>query len=376
MSQGQLPNEYAIDDVKIRISEAYNNPNVRKITQAVLKEGPRAFKIATLMEVINPQTDEFHHYTLKIDHVDHMKAGWFHRPAKSVRLDGKEPDEIEKLYLFLHAVYEGNLGDASGKLHVITSADYAILENVLEAIPNITDSDKIQLIGNLFSQLDDSNANHSMFVNAFSRSRSETLKHIATASKLIEYSRALNKLKELVDNPNTNESEFQNHLKENPWMFGSEYSELLPRRTWTRDDRLDYMLRKTVDDYLEIVEIKTAFSDALFIHDISHDSYYPSSKLSPVLGQVTRYIEEVERNRDQILAKDGFDILKIRARVIVGRDGNKGHQAALRNFNAHLYRIEIITYDQLIRITERVLSVFAGAEKEIEADYISDDIPF
>jgi hypothetical protein len=40
-------------------------------------------------------------------------------------------------------------------------------------------------------------------------------------------------------------------------MFGSEYSELLLRRTWTRDDERDYVLGRTVDDHLEIVEIKT-----------------------------------------------------------------------------------------------------------------------
>jgi hypothetical protein len=160
-------------------------------------------------------------------------------------------------------------------------------------------------------------------------------------------------------------------------MFGSEYSELLPRKTWARDDRLDYMLRKTVDDYLEIVEIKTAFDDALFLKDTSHDSHYPSSKLSPIIGRVTRYIEEVERNRDSILVTDDVDTFKIRARVIVGRDGSAEHQVALRNFNAHLYRIEIITYDQLIKIAERVLSVFAPQPAiEVAEDDGFKDIPF
>ncbi|MAY03192.1 MAG: hypothetical protein CMQ38_09495 [Gammaproteobacteria bacterium] len=376
MSQGQLPAEYTLEDVKIRITKSYKNPSVRTITQAVLKEGPRAFKIATLMEVINPQTNEFHHNNLKIDHVDKKKAGWFYEADKSVRLEGKEPDEIEKLYLFLHAVYEKSLEDSSGEIHLITSADYAKLENVLAAISNITESDKLQLVGNLLSQLDENKSNLEMFIKAFQESKSETLKYIATASRLVDYSQALDKLRELVENPVTTERQFQDHLEEHPWMFGSEYSELLPRKTWTRDDRLDYMLRKTVDDYLEIVEIKTAFTEPLFLHDASHNSYYPSSKLSPVLGQVTRYIEEVERNRDSILAKDGFDTLKIRARVIVGRDGSKEHQSALRNFNAHLHRIEILTYDQLIRIAERVLSVFSSIEKELEDQVESDDIPF
>jgi len=377
MTSGQLPPEYTIDDVKIRIQKSYKNPNVRKVTQAVLKDGPRVFKIASLMEIVNPKTDEFHHYYLKIDHIDKTKAGWFYKPVKSVSLEGEEPDEIEKLLKFLEAAYEGEFNDASGEMHLISHADYAKLENLVEAIPNIADTDKIHLAGALISQLDENSSSISSFVKALEESGSETIQHIATASRLIEYKVALNILRELVENPDTGERDFQKHLEINPWMFGSEYSELLPRKTWTRDDRLDYMLRKTVDDYLEIVEIKTAFEDALFLRDSSHDSYYPSSKLSPVIGQVTRYIEEVERNRNSILAVDNVDTLKIRARVIVGRDGSKDHQAALRNFNAHLYRIEIITYDQLIKIAERVLSVF---DSKAEIDHEEDDgfagIPF
>ncbi|HFD32386.1 MAG TPA: DUF4263 domain-containing protein [Gammaproteobacteria bacterium] len=368
-----LSSENTLDDVKVRIRKTYSNPNVRTVTQAVLKEGPRAFKIATLLEVINPQNGEFHHYSLKIDHINKTKGGWFAKPEKSVRLEGKEPDEIENLYKFLHAAYDNEFDEKSGELHLISGHEYAKLENLLEAIPNIANTDKLQLIKSILSGIDGSKSSSADFVSIFEESNSETLKHIATASRMIEYSKSLDELKLLVQEASTPERAFQKHLEVNPWMFGSEYSELLPRKTWTRDDRLDYMLRKTVDDYLEIVEIKTAFQEPLFLHDPSHDSYYPSSKLSPVIGQVTRYIEEVERNRDSILAKDGFDTLKIRARVIVGRDGSTEHQVALRNFNAHLHRIEIITYDQLLRIAERVLSMFSSGAEVQEAD---DEIPF
>ena len=374
MTKGKLPPENSLDDVKIRIKKTYSNPNVRTITQAILKEGPRAFKIATMLEVINPKSGEFHHYSLKIDHIDKTKAGWFAKPEKSVRLEGKDPDEIEKLYLFLHASHENEFEDKSGDLHIISSIDYAKLENILDSIPNIADTDKLQLVSNILSQLDGENTDIGDFVTAFEASNGETLKHIATASRMVEYTKSLNELKNLVNDPATDEKQFQKHLEVNPWMFGSEYSELLSRKTWTRDDRLDYMLRRTVDDYLEIIEIKTAFEEPLFLLDTSHDSYYPSSKLSPVIGQVIRYIEEVERNRDSILAKDGADTLKIRARAIVGRDGGVEHQAALRNFNAHLHRIEIITYDQLIRIAERVLSMFSVNTDNDEVE--EDEVPF
>jgi len=372
-----LPPDTTLDDVRVRIREAYSNPNVGKISQVVLKDGPQTFRIATLLEIVNPETGEHHHYSLKIDHiVRKKKTGWFTKPERSVRLEGKLPDEIDRLYMFLHALKQGGFADEQGDLHLIRSEDYARLESLLGALPNLPASDKIQLIRTLFDQLEDSPALVADFVSAFEESSLETLTHIATASRFLEYRKSYNLLQKLVQDPSTSEHDFQRHLSKNPWMFGSEYSELLSRRTWTRDDSLDYMLRRTVDGYLEIVEIKTAFLDRLFIYDQSHESYYPSAKLSPVLGQVIRYIEEVERNRDSIIAKDKVDTLKIRARAIVGRDGDAEQQAALRNLNAHLHGVEIITYDQLLQIAVRVINVFENATAVPPENDVESEIPF
>jgi hypothetical protein len=377
---GSLPAEQTLEDVLVRIKQSYSNPNVRTITQVVLKDGPRAFRIATLMEVVDPSTNQFHHYSLKIDQIDRNKQHWFAKPEKSVRLEGRDPDEIARLYTFL----EASLKDAfkskgTGDLHLIRTADYAKLEQLLKALPNLATSDKLELVKKVLHQLQGTESTTVEFVRAFEGSSEQTLRHIAAASRMLDYKAALDELKRQVSNPRTKERDLQSHLEGNPWMFGSEYSALLRRRTWTRDDRLDYMLRRTVDNYLEIVEIKTPFADPLFVLDKDRDVYYPSSKLSPVLGQVMRYIEEVERSRDSIMAKDEVDTLKIRARVIIGRDHSPDEQAALRNLNAHLHRIEVITFDQLTRIAERVLSIFEeedGASQTALEGSATDKIPF
>ena len=180
---------------------------------------------------------------------------------------------------------------------------------------------------------------------------------IAVSARLAEYKGVRDELKVLIAEGEVAEKRLQRLLTDNPWLFGSEYSELLSRRNWTRDQNLDFMLRRTADDYLEITEIKTPFPQPLFRFDPSHDSYAPSATLSEALGQVIRYIEETEATAI-IVAHDDCDPLKIRARVIIGRDGTGKHQTALREFNGHLHRIEVLTFDQLLRIADRVLSVF------------------
>lgn len=213
MTKGQLSPDNSLDDVKIRIQKSYTNPNVGTITQVVLKEGPRAFKVATLLEIINPNNGKFHHYSLKIDHINRSKKGWFHKPEQSVRLESKEPNEIEKLYKFLHVTFEETLSASAGDLHIIHTSDYMKLENVISAIPNIAETDKLHLVGTILSQLNEKSSSLSDFVNILNKSKSETINNIATASRLIEYTNSVNELKHIIETRNTPEVTSKNTLK-------------------------------------------------------------------------------------------------------------------------------------------------------------------
>lgn len=207
----------------------------------------------------------------------------------------------------------------------------------------------------------------------------------AAALNLATYKSAVEELRMLINDNSVGERSFQNLLSENPWMFGSEYSELLDRRRWTRDEEQDFVVRRTTDNYIELIEIKTPLRGRpLFRHDQSHNTFYPGMDLSKVLGQVENYIEKIDRSRDAILANDGEDTTKIRAKIIIGQDNDQDQQEALRRFNGHLHRIEILTFDQLLKIAQRVLNYLEGVLRpslQITTRPYSviseeDDIPF
>jgi Domain of unknown function (DUF4263) len=148
---------------------------------------------------------------------------------------------------------------------------------------------------------------------------------------------------------------FQNHLQKHYWMFGSEYLHLLQTRKLTRNQQMDFVLRR-VDGFLELIEIKTPLNgEDLFQPDSSHASLYPGTELSKGIGQVIHYISKVEANKKDILIEDGEQVDKIRAKLIIGRDNNKDQLMALRELNSHLHRIEILTFDQLLRTARRAL---------------------
>jgi hypothetical protein len=67
------------------------------------------------------------------------------------------------------------------------------------------------------------------------------------------------------------------------------------------------------------------------------------------IGQVIHYIDRIDCRHDSILIDRGIDTNKVKAKLIIGRDGDERQVNALHNLNSHLNRIEIRTYDQLLK---------------------------
>ncbi len=374
------PPDFSIEDIKVKIQQTFNNPNIGKTHQIELKSGPRAFRIATIFEIMNPTKNELHHLSLRLDSFEKTKQSWKDKPEKSIVIEGETPNEIKLLHEFLSAILSEHYPNCVGDFRLIASDQFKLLEDITSLLPKLPTSKKVELTKKLLKSIEVSDIDPNEFIDAFQQASPETVKNIGVAARFVQYKSEFIVLKNLIASADNTESIYQNQLKNNPWIFGSEYSEILDRRKWTRDNNLDFMLRRTVDNYLEIIEIKTPAAMPLFIYDKSHDSYYASAKLSPVIGQVYRYIAEVERNRDSIIAQDNIDPLKIRARIIIGVDGSEAEQAALRTMNSHLHRVEIITFDQLLRVAKRTLDIYesqiSGESTIPSVDGCFDDVPF
>jgi len=211
-----LPPGTSLDDVRVRIRKAYTNPNVGRIEQVVLKEGPRAFRVATLLEIIDPSTGHPHHYSLKLDSIDRLSTGWFHKADRSVRLEGAEPNEIERLCRFLQAHLEGKLTESSGELHVLRTEDYQKLEAIVEHLPRWPSPDLVELLKRILPRLQDSGEYVGQFIEALEQSDSETVKSLSIASRIVEQRREYSRLTQLVEEPGTGEQALQDILARLP----------------------------------------------------------------------------------------------------------------------------------------------------------------
>ena len=277
--------------------------------------------------------------------------------------------------------------------HVSEDGEYLVIDssNLDERLEDILGavSDSIQNLDLISQILDwatkDEIANRGLMTLAANdpvRSKS-----LVAALNYGRYSKVLDNLKQMVE-ADLLEREYQTFLEEHYWIFGSEYSELLDKRNLVLGDQLDFPLRRTVDGYLDVIEIKTALKGEFpLLADSSHSSHYMRNELSKAIGQVESYLARLEAEQHRILVKNKLKVEKVRGKIVIGRDGNEEQMEALRRTNASLNNIQIITFDQLIRIGERILDIMAeenplipksGKVQEPHSPKIRDmnDIPF
>lgn len=335
------------------------NPDIEMYDHVLLKQGPRAYKTAVHWVIRDRNTGEIHHHVVKIETYRKTKGGWMWDEQYSITLDDQDKDEIRPLASFLCSVLGTDMPKDEGTFFVVpvteAGADDAA---VRQLINGISTSGKADVIADLFAAVK-GDADLLRMLMEQAKADPDRSREAAAILNLARFENALEMLEALIA-MNAREKEFQAHLEQHPWMFGSEYSELVDRRRWTRDEQQDFVLRCTVDGYLEVIEIKTPLNgEPLFRYDPSHQSYFPRAELSEVLGQVMHYLELIDASSYEIKARDGENVQKIRAKIIIGSDGDAkqaaAQTAALRRFNGHLHRIEVLTFDQLVRIAHRVV---------------------
>jgi hypothetical protein len=343
--------------IKRQQIERLRLPEILLHDYVVLRSGPIVHRVASQWLQKNLDTGEVNEQTIRIEtYYRYSHKGWHWDKKNSITLRDRNANEIQALAAFLGAVCADQIPSFGGKYLVVPlndTVDFASLRTVLNEVPL---PGRASLLSQIIA-LANEDPNIVKALSAYVSLDPESAKLAGAAIILARYSAAVEHLQHLIDT-NARESEFQKHLTEHPWMFGSEYSQLIPRRAMTRDQKQDFVQRRTTDGFLEITEIKTPLRGApLFLPDDSHNSFYPRSELSAVLGQVINYISEIEADKHRILAVDGEHVAKVRAKIIIGcTEGNPDQVTALRQFNGHLHGIEIITFDQLLRIAKRVIS--------------------
>lgn len=356
--------------VQIRGFSSEEQPNLSSIKNIVLQKGTYVTKAATCWDIRSTNTGEYKFsnlvlYTLRRT----KKRGWEFETHRSITIgDEKHPDAINKLMNFLCSLPQL---EGTGEVIVFdaTSFDSTKFETLLEMISGTGQQEALlpQVIDWIYQDKQALERLTQLSGDDLNRSQS-----LVAAINYGRYQRALSQLREMV-NASLPEREYQKFLEQNYWIFGSEYSELLEKRSLVAGQQLDFPLRRTVDGYIDAIEIKTPLDGKSgFKWDKSHNNYFSGNEINKDLQQLRSYLSRLEAERDRLKANEGIDFRQVRGKLIVGRDGSDGELEALRLLNADSQKIEVMSFDGLLRLGQRILEIMVSDNPELQGITFSD----
>lgn len=166
------------------------------------------------------------------------------------------------------------------------------------------------------------------------------------------------------------EAVWQDYLKEKILYIQQGYIELISKANIgvVGTSYPDFIL-VTHDGYLDILEIKTPFTN-LLLNDKSHNNHYWSSDISKAIAQVENYIQAIESIGDTLRNKVrdtyGIDLRVIKPRGIIFAghteqfNGKKPIQDDFRLLNQGQKNVTVVPYDELLVRLQNYITVLSG----------------
>jgi len=169
----------------------------------------------------------------------------------------------------------------------------------------------------------------------------------------------------------TGKNSWQTWVHTNNWLFGVNYLRPIPKQKVGFDNIPDYLF-PTRDGFLDILEIKKPKPNVIKKDEHHTGSYVWCPDTNAAIGQVVKYIQELEDHRleirDRINERYGseygitFYVIRPRAFILVGE--SKGWSTkeveAFRRLNYSLHGIEVITYSDLINRGESIIKMLTS----------------
>lgn len=315
-----------------------NHPEKKLMCESILHQGSRVTKRSRLWEIRSPKTGQHKKYGLTLEN-EYPEGS----PKRISLEDGSNENSIKALYEFL-----------VGSLQIHTKGNYVVVSvadgQVYQTLTTISENPENH---EFLAQMSKWIAGNEKIKTELAKLASDSrVQSFAATINHKRMSQALDEFREMIEQK-LDEPKYQKFLEKHNWIFGSEYSAMLERDLIWKG-QLDFPMRRTADGYLEVIEIKTPHVD---LFSCNGKRYIEKSEVWYAINQVDDYLARVRNNFTELQAKyPDLGLRNLRGKVIIGKSKDNEREA-LRRLNARLNRIEVITYDQLIAIAQRMLDI-------------------
>lgn len=167
-------------------------------------------------------------------------------------------------------------------------------------------------------------------------------------------------LRKVVNDTTATEHALQRELEGQHWIFGGRFVGEAAHRRLVSGDEVDIPLIRG-DGALHVVELKRAASLVGPLVKRYRGSWVPTTQVHDAVGQAVNYLVGLDENRHRLREELGIETRRASAIVLIGHPSvqpsvlEESINEALRTFNTHVNRVEVLTYKELVDNAERSL---------------------
>lgn len=337
----------ATNALTVRLNQTRLPKGCRSISNCVVKTGPQTYKTVSLLTFGDQGSDEVTKRELRVQSWNAKSTGTGIDFNKTEHAWHCVDEEIDKLLAFL----SGEVSEPGRYRRVRSGSANQIIDAIESGTIQAGDIETV-----VSALLERPGTVEEL-------AKSDPGERLAGAVQVARHSRTLDDLDALLENPKVTEPMLQSVLEKDWWIFGGKYIDKASRRSITVLDQLDVPLLRS-DGVLHIVELKAARVPNLVLSHRNHVVVGPEVNIA--VGQVMNYLRSLDEQRDTIFTSLGIDCRRAFATVVIGDERwvsthTKAEvREAMRTYNSHLARIEVITYSDLLRDSRSALSLQGG----------------
>lgn len=183
---------------------------------------------------------------------------------------------------------------------------------------------------------------------------------VLRAAELQRRAAGLEDLRRAVEDVTASEHALQRALEGQHWIFGGRFVGEAAHRRLVPGDEVDIPLIRG-DSALHVVELKRSASLIGPMVKKHRGSWVPTAQVHDAVGQAVNYLVGLDENRQRLREELGIETRRTSAMVLIGHPSvqpsvpEESINEALRIFNTHVNRVEVLTYKELVDNAERSL---------------------
>jgi Shedu protein SduA, C-terminal/Restriction endonuclease XhoI len=194
----------------------------------------------------------------------------------------------------------------------------------------------------------------------------------AEAARIARRRAIVRRLQELAVQPTTSETVIHRAIDDHYWLFGGQYVGIAPRRDFALLDQHDFPLL-CADGSLHIVELKGPQCPLVRRH---RNHFIVANEVHEATSQCLNYLRSLDEQGPMLQSTYRnelgieVDFRRARGSVIIGHPEygqpagvTRTHvEQTIRSYNAHLARIQVLTYADLFDAADRALRFDAHSD--------------